>query len=193
MSFSQVLERITIALNQAEIGYMLSGSIASAYYGTPRSTRDIDIVIAPTEPQLRKFIISLPVSEYYADLDDALQSLRHQSMFNIIDLKTGWKIDMILRKDRPFSQEEFRRKQSVLLESLSVNVASAEDVVISKLEWAKLAQSNRQIDDVAGILRIRWSSIDPNYLQRWIRELELIQEWDRALHLAGLSEPKSSA
>ena len=78
----------------------------------------------------------------------------------MIDLTTGWKIDLIIRKSRAFSQEEFRRRQRVILQDLPLYVASAEDVVVSKLEWSKLAQSQRHIEDVAGILRMRWESLD---------------------------------
>lgn len=102
MIFPEVLSRITSALDQAEIPYMLSGSFASAYYGSLRSTQDIDLVIAVTPSQLQTFIESLPVTEYYADLNAALEAQKRQSLFNVIDLKTGWKIDLIIRKGRVF-------------------------------------------------------------------------------------------
>jgi hypothetical protein len=120
---------------------MLTGSFASAYYGAPRSTQDIDLVIEATAEQLQTFVRNLPSDEYYADLDAALEAHKRQSMFNVIDLATGWKIDLIIRKPRPFSHEEFRRRQLVDLQDLPLFVASIEDVVVSKLEWAKLARS----------------------------------------------------
>jgi hypothetical protein len=190
MSLPQVLERVTKALDQAGVAYMLSGSIASAFYGMPRSTRDIDIVIAPAAPQLRAFIERLPATEYYAELDTALEALRRQSMFNIIDLLTGWKIDMIIRKSRPFSHEEFSRRRLVRVQDVQVNVASSEDVVISKLEWARLGQPARQIEDVAGILKTRWNSLDHPYLTKWIPQLQLTKEWDDARRIADMSTPK---
>jgi hypothetical protein len=149
MSVPEVFQRITTALDRAGIRYMLSGSFASAYYGSPRSTQDIDLVIDGTPTQLRAFIGSLPSNEYYADLHGALDAHERQSMFNVIDLATGWKIDLIIRKSRPFSQEEFRRRQRVKLHDVSLFLATAEDAIISKLEWANLAQSRRQIEDVA--------------------------------------------
>ena len=117
---------------------MFSGSFASAHYGAPRSTQDIDFVIEATPAQLRAFVDALPSNEYYADLNAALEAHQRQSMFNMIDLATGWKIDLIIRKSRAFSHEEFRRRQ---------------DAVISKIQWAKVAQSRRQIEDVAALLR----------------------------------------
>jgi hypothetical protein len=112
---------------------MLSGSFASAYYGSPRATQDIDLVIEATPVQLLAFVQLLPSEEYHADVDAALDAHKHESLFSVIDLASGWKIDLIIRKSRDFSEEEFRRRQLVKLEGLSLFVASAEDVVVSKL------------------------------------------------------------
>jgi hypothetical protein len=188
MSIQDVLQRITSALDEAGITYMLSGSFASAYYGAARSTQDIDFVIHATSKQLRSFIETLPVSEYYADLDTALEAHQRQSMFNVIDRATGWKIDLILRKSRTYSQEELGRRQGVNLHGVSLFMTTAEDAVISKLEWAKLAQSQRQIEDAAAILRARWTALDHSYLEKWIGELGLKNEWDDARRVAGISE-----
>lgn len=182
MNESDVFRRITTGLNRCGIPYMLSGSFACAYYGAPRSTRDIDIVIEPEPEQLQAFVQGLPATEYYSDWGAASEALNHRSLFNVIDLATGWKIDLILRKDRRFSCEEFQRRRLVNLHGLPLFVASAEDVIIAKLEWSKLTQSPRQIEDVAGILRIRSELLDRAYLQRWITELQLGTEWREAQH-----------
>ena len=166
---------------------MLSGSLASAYYGAARSTQDIDIVVAAESAQIEHFIGSLPTADYYADLEAALQACKHQSLFNVIDLKTGWKIDLIIRKSRAFSQTEFERRQCVEIGGMLLYIATAEDIVISKLEWSKLAESTRQVEDVAGILRLRWNQLDFAYLERWIRELEIQEQWAAALKTAGVS------
>jgi len=136
-----VFQRLTSALDRAGIAYMLTGSFASAYYGAPRTTQDIDMVIAPNDAQLRTLAKLLPGDEYYMDLEAALEAHRRQSLFNIIDLATGWKIDLIMRKSRAFSQEEFGRRKLIHLRGADLFVASAEDVVVSKLEWGKLGQS----------------------------------------------------
>jgi hypothetical protein len=186
MSAPEVFQRITAALHQAGIAYMLSGSFASAYYGAPRSTQDIDLVIQANPAQLRAFVQSLPGNEYYVDVDAALEAQKRRSLFNVIDLASGWKIDLIIRKLRPFSEEEFRRRQQVNLDGTPLFLASAEDVVISKLEWSKLARSQRQIEDVAAILRVRWVELDLSYLEKWILELGLSKEWNDARRAAGI-------
>ena len=155
MSASEVLRRITTAFDHAGVAYMLTGSFASAHHGAPRSTLNIDMVIAANPSQLRTFVRSLPSAEYYADLDAALEAHKRQSLFNVIDLATGWKIDLIIRKSRAFSLQEFDRRQLVTVQGLPLFVASAEDVVIAKAEWSKLAQSQRQIEDAATVLRLR--------------------------------------
>jgi hypothetical protein len=188
MNAPEVLQRITVALDRAEIPYMLSGSFASAHYGAPRSTQDIDLVIAATPAQLRVFVEGLSSKQYYADLEVALVAHKRQSMFNVIDLTTGWKIDLIIRKSREFSLEEFRRRQLISLQDTPLFIATAEDVILAKLEWSKLSQSQRQIEDVAAILRIRWESLDQSYLKKWIVELGLRKEWDGARDAAGLSD-----
>lgn len=187
MSIQDVFQRITSALDQAGIAYMLSGSFASAYYGAARSTQDIDFVIHASSEQLRSFINALPVSEYYADLDSAFEAHQRHSLFNVIDQATGWKIDLIIRKSRPFSQEELGRRQRVNLHGVPLFMTTAEDVVISKLEWAKPAQSRRQIEDAAAILRARWGALDHSYLAKWIDELDLQREWDDTRQVAGIS------
>jgi hypothetical protein len=186
MSAPVVLERIIAALDRAGIAYMLSGSFASAYYGTPRSTQDIDLVIAATPQQLTAFVQALSGDRYYVDLDAALDAHKRESLFNVIDLASSWKIDLIFRKARAFSQEEFSRRRLVNLPDIALFVASAEDVIIAKLEWSKMAQSQRQIEDVAAILRVRWDSLDRSYLGKWIVELGLTMEWENARRAAGL-------
>src|SRR5690348_6395223 len=185
MSVPEVFRRITAKLDQANVPYMVTGSFASALYGSARSTQDIDIVIAPTAEQLRTFIQILG-HQYYAELEAALEALRQESLFNVIDGISGWKIDLILRKSRPFSQEEFLRRQRVSFHGVELFVASAEDVIIAKLEWAKLGESQRQIQDVAAILNIRGSLLDQAYIEKWIPQLGLAEQWTTAKRAAAI-------
>ncbi len=186
MNVAEVFRRITAALDQAGVRYMLTGSFASAYYGVPRSSQDIDLIIEATPAQVQAFIQLLPGGEYYVDLDTALEAQKQRSLFNVIDMLTGWKIDLIFRKSRPFSEEEFGRRKQVVVQGFAIFAASAEDVAVAKLEWAKLAQSQRHIQDVAGILRMSWESLDHAYLEKWIVELGLSTEWTDARRAAGV-------
>ncbi len=112
MITTDALRRVIEALDRAEIPSMLTGSYASSYHGAPRATQDIDLVIAPTPDQLRTLVRLLPETEYYVDLEAALDAQRRQSQFNIVDFATGIKVDLIIRKSRPFSHAEFARRMA---------------------------------------------------------------------------------
>ena len=187
MTTKDVFQRLMDALGRAGIPSMLTGSFASSYHGAPRATQDIDIVISPTVGQLRMLVKLLPESEYYIDLNAALEAQQRQRQFNIIDFASGWKIDLIIRKSRPFSREEFERRSMIDFHGIQLAIATAEDVLISKLEWAKLAQSQRQIDDAASILRIRERELDKEYIAKWVRQLQLIEQWEASCRAAGFN------
>lgn len=159
---------------------MLTGSYASSLHGTPRATQDLGLVIAPTRSQLAALLKLLPDPKYYVSPEAAFDALAHRGQFNVIDFATGWKIDFIVVKDRDFSRREFARRQVQDLDGLSFPVASPEDVVIAKLEWAKLGESERQIEDAAGILRLQGPLLDTAYVEQWVSELGLQVQWTRA-------------
>jgi hypothetical protein len=188
VSPEEVFRRITGALDRAEIPYMVTGSFASSFHGVPRATQDIDLVIAPSEDRLQKFIDMLPPDEYYLDRDTALEALRTESQFNVIDLEGGWKVDLIVRKGRAFSRVEFDRRQTTEVWGLKLAVTSLEDVILAKLEWAKLGGSERQLDDVAALLKLRSGDVDRTYLNRWIADLGVESQWTSAAQRAGLAQ-----
>ena len=186
MSNAEAFRRVAGALDAAKIPYMLVGSFASSHYGELRSTYDIDVVVAATPEQLRTFTNLLPIEEYYRDLESAIEAYNNNSMFNILDMVTGFKIDLILLKPGAFSQDAFRRRQLEMIEGNPLFVSTPEDVIVAKLEWAKMGQSTRQIGDVAGLLRKRWASLDHSYLGKWIAELGLTSQWEEAKQQSGL-------
>ena len=188
MNISEVLGRIITHLERSAIPYMLVGSYASAFHGVLRSTHDIDFVIEAVPDQLRKLVQDLQADGYYAELDAALDAHKHESMFNVIDSESSWKIDLIFRKSREFDQEEFRRRIPAKLFDIELFVASVEDVVISKLEWAKLGGSLRQIEDVSKLLLAHWSTLDQNYLHQWIDALDLHDQWKEAKRMADITD-----
>ena len=184
MSIEEVFRKVQSALDAAGIGYMVTGSFASSIHGEPRASKDIDIVIAPTREQLIDFVRRFPNDQYYADEEDALESFAHRSMFNIIDFRSGWKIDLIFRKERPFSQTEFARRKHEDFAGLRLTVATAEDILIAKLEWAKIGGSQRQLEDAAAIVRVKGDLLDRPYVEQWVEELALEKEWSAAQRLA---------
>jgi len=174
------LREIKALLESAGIPYMIVGSFASTVHGEPRTTRDLDIVIDPTAATLEHLLANIDMDAFYVDPEVAREALRRRSMFNIIDMETAWKVDLVVCKDRAFSREELSRRTEQEIVGVSVPMASAEDTIISKLEWAALGSSDRQLDDVAGILRVRGDSLDTPYIQQWVVALGLDDLWQRA-------------
>lgn len=181
MSLDRLLRSVVAALDANGVPFMLTGSVAAAVHGAGRATMDVDLVVRATAAQLRAVVAELEGPKTYVSADAAVRALATESMFNIVDTETGWKADVIPCKARPFSQTEFARRQPIEFEGVSLWVASVEDVIISKLEWAKIGGSARQIEDVASLLRLAAGELDRPYLDRWIGELGLQRQW-RAAH-----------
>lgn len=174
-----LLERLVRLLDAAGIPFMIAGSFASAAHGLPRTTQDLDVVIDPPNADaLESLVRSMPPEDYYVDVDAARDALRRRAMFNVVDQRSGWKIDFIVRKDRAFSLDEFARRRKFSLLDVPVWVASPEDTVVAKLEWSKQSGgSERQRRDVAGILATVGEDLDRSYMAHWIDELDLAEEW----------------
>ena len=185
MTAGDLFRRIIAALDQAGIPHMLTGSFASAYHGSPRATQDIDLVIEADADRIRTLVESLPVDAYYVDRDAALAALESEGQFNVIDLASGWKIDFMIRKARPFSREEFTRRRPANLQGVSIDVVTAEDLIVAKLEWARSGGSRRQLEDVASILTIRGRELDIGRVERWVQAFALDAEWKAARGMMG--------
>lgn len=177
MTLEDLLPRLVSALESAQVPYMLTGSVASSAHGRPRSTRDLDIVISPTPAQLTALIEQFPSSRYYADEEQALRALSNRSQFNVIDYSSGWKVDFIIAEDSAYGREAFGRRRSIEIAGTRVYIASPEDIIIAKLRWAKLGSSDRQLQDAAGIVTTQGASLDLHYIERWIRNLHLEEQW----------------
>ncbi len=184
MTLSDLVARLTASLDSAGIPYMLTGSLASSFHGEPRSTRDVDVVIDPSADGLEKLLGSFPADAYYVDADAARSALAERGEFNVVEQATGWKVDFVIRKEREFARAEFGRRTQVELPGGPAFVATAEDMMIAKLEWAQAGESERQLRDVASILAVSGDRLDHEYLDRWVGVLGLEPLLERARWLA---------
>lgn len=175
---TDTLREIIARLGAHGIDYMLVGSIAALAHGHSRSTQDFDLVIEARASQLRALVRELPRDRFYVAEEAAMEALRHESLFNVIDMVTGWKVDLIPRKDRAFSIMEFERRRELEVLGVSMFVATLEDTIIAKLEWAKAGGgSRRQLDDVAALLRLAGDELQREYVEAWIGKLGLADMW----------------
>ena len=182
-SQNDFLKKLVKALDNCSIPYMLSGSFSSSFYGQPRATQDADIIIATTEEQLIAFVKSLG-DDYYVSDDTTREALKNNSMFNVIDIQNSWKADFIIRKNRPFSIEEFTRRQKANIMGLDVWIVSPEDIILSKLEWAKNSESGQQFLDALGVAIVQNDRLDRDYLYKWAKELQVESSLERLLKQA---------
>lgn len=169
-----LLAKVVAALNSAGIAHMVTGSFASTYHGEPRMTRDIDLVIDPDTTTVSLFVEQFEPGDFY--IDDAVSATARRDMFNVIDIKTGWKVDLIIRKDRAFSTTEFGRRLPAVIGGVATYIASAEDSILSKLEWSKTSDSDQQFRDVVAMIRIQRATLDFDYLKHWADELGVADE-----------------
>jgi len=176
VKFARLLADVIGRLDRAGIAYMLTGSLASTYHGEPRATRDLDLVIDPAPDALERLVDGLEADGFHVDREAARTALRDRTQFNAIG-EAATKIDFIIRKDRPFSVEEFGRRRRVELLGTSGFIATAEDLIVAKLEWAAQTGSERQRLDIAGMLAVAGNAIDEAYLMRWITALGLTDAW----------------
>jgi hypothetical protein len=187
---SQFLAQLVQTLRQSSITFMVSGSIASSLLGKPRATNDIDIVIDANQDAIDRFLQMLP-AEWYASQEAAHAAIMNRSMFNVIDPASGFKADLIVRKERPFSIEEFRRRREGIVLGCAVVLVTPEDSILSKLEWSKDTESRRHYEDAVNIAEIK-HDLDRDYLRKWALELgiseklaTLLDEADRLRSNAG--------
>jgi hypothetical protein len=158
---------------------MPTGSFASNFHGVPRMTQDADLVVELGEAPAPLLVAALD-RDFYVSEEAIRDAVRRRGMFNVIHLETGFKVDIIVRKARPFSEEEFRRRVPGALAGRPVSFASAEDTILSKLEWARAGNSDRQYHDAVGIVNVQGRQLDIAYLEKWAAELGLLDLLHRA-------------
>lgn len=177
MTFEDLVSDVVGRLNDAGIAHMLTGSVASSWYGEPRATQDLDVVIDPAPTALDQLIDGLLVDRWHVDLYVAHAALDDRTRFNAIGPE-AFKVDFIIRHDRPFSRAEFDRRQPVELLGTKTFLPTVEDMVIARLEWAQATDSERQRRDVQGMLVVAGSDIDLTYVDGWVRRLGLGGPWE---------------
>ncbi|HZK81009.1 MAG TPA: hypothetical protein VFC46_08080 [Humisphaera sp.] len=187
---AEFLTKIVALLNRAGIPHMLAGSVACIAYSGPRNTYDVDIVIHPTLPQLDALLALLKPDEFYVSAQAAVEAFSTKTMFNVIDLETGWKADLVLLRPRPFSVEEFGRRIPATIWGVDLPIVTPEDSIISKMEWRKDSRSERQYEDALRIAQSVWDVLDIIYLRQWAAVLGISDDLEQLLRDAKQLRPQ---
>jgi hypothetical protein len=168
MKPNEVLQFVALIderLERAHIPYMMTGSMAMAFYAVPRMTRDVDIVIECDFTSLDT-LVKLFAKDCYIDRAEAESALREHGMFNIIHNEWLMKADLIPRKDDEFRLSEFGRRRRVKLEDTTAWVVSPEDLILAKLDWSKDTGSEVQRRDIEALIRVD-NALDWAYMEKW--------------------------
>ncbi|MFH1038259.1 MAG: hypothetical protein V1789_06275 [PVC group bacterium] len=181
------LRPVISAFEDLGIHYYIGGSVAGSAYGKARSTLDVDLASDIKLPQVRSLVEKLQ-STYYIDEESILDAIKRHSSFNLIHLDTMIKVDVFVSGDNPYSRELFRRRRKDGLaedrEDEEFYLISPEDLILVKLDWYRRGGevSERQWDDVLGIITVQGDSLDREYLHHWARELNLGNLLERAFN-----------
>lgn len=165
-----ILEDISAKLMAADIPFMVTGSMAMNYYAQPRMTRDIDIVISIQKDDV-DMLLSLFEKEYYISKEAMMESMAHHSMFNVIHNESIIKVDFIVLENEAYRRTEFERRQLIQVRKFKTYIVTKEDLILSKLIWAKDSHSEMQIRDIRNLMD---TGFDPVYLNSWLKKLNLV-------------------
>jgi hypothetical protein len=180
---------VTDALEALGVEYAIGGSLASAVHGVLRATMDADLV-ADLHMEHAEPLAQALGNSFYADVEMMHDAIRRHASFNVIHLETMFKVDVFVAKPRAFDRSQLARRQLHLLSEdpqIHAYVTSAEDIILSKLEWYRMGESvsDRQWRDVLGVLKVQGDRIDHDYLRRMATTLDVTALLERALDEAG--------
>ena len=186
----RITQCVTKVLEQLNIPYLVGGSLASSLHGIPRATQDVDIV-ANLEFHHIPLLVNALEAEFYIDADMIQEAIQQRSSFNVIHLETMFKIDIFVFQVDLASQEEMARREQYQVSDnppQTLFLASAEDIILHKLYWFQLGGgvSERQWNDVLGVLQVRRDAFDYEYLRRWAQYRGVSQLLEQALREAEL-------
>ena len=182
MEPSELLHFLARALDELQLPYFVTGSTVTIFYGEPRFTNDIDVVVALPESMVAVFCGRFPEEEFYVDQAAVRDAIRRRSQFNIIHPGSGLKIDVIIPPRSEFNQSRFNRARRVRAGlDWDASFASPEDAIIKKMEYFREGGSDKHLRDITGVLRTSGADIDKEYIELWATELGLMEIWQAIL------------
>jgi hypothetical protein len=180
MSQSELLTKVAQTLSDAGIEYMITGSVASSLQGEPRSSHDIDLVVALNEKHAAVLLRAFPPPEFYLSEPAMMTAIAKRQMFNLLHVTGGDKVDFWLLTDEPFDRARFSRRQWNEFRDRPVCVSSPEDTILAKLRWAKMCGgSEKQFTDARQVYEFQHAILNLKYINEWVEQLNLQELWSQ--------------
>lgn len=176
MNFDEVVLKVVEILNKMDIPYFLTGAMAVVYYGEPRTTYDIDLVIVMKNSDVKPMIENFE-KEFFIDEISIETAIKEKSMFKAMHKETGFKVDFWILGDDDFSKKRFMRRVKVEILGTAMYLPSAKDAIISKLEWFKMSDIDKHYFDALGIYRIQKENLDMEYINNWCQKKSISEYW----------------
>ena len=178
MTPDELLAYVVKALESLELRYFVTGSIAAMYYGEPRFTNDIDVVVELTEELVPDLVEQFGTSEFYLSEETVRRAVRQRSMFNILHPEGGLKVDIMIPEESLFNRNRFERSRRVRPgQDYEAVFASAEDIILKKMEFFREGGSDKHLRDIASMMKIEGEILDREYIENWAENLGLETIW----------------
>jgi hypothetical protein len=184
--FARAIGEVTATLDALGIGYCIGGSVATLVHGEPRNTQDVDIVVDLRREHVDR-LVSMLTPTFFADAEALHAAIDHGSSHNVIHRDTGHKVDLFVLRRRHYSAVELgRARRQTIVDGIEAVVSSAEDCVLTKLEWFRRGDevSDHQWRDVLGVLKVQRGKLDLSYLRQWATVLGVVDLLEKALQQA---------
>nr|HID12709.1 hypothetical protein [Anaerolineae bacterium] len=180
--FTYVIE----VLERLDIPYMVVGGFAAIFYGEPRLTLDVDILVDMKWHHVAPFVAAFPIPDYYASEEGIHDSLQRCYPFNVIQPSTGAKVDLVPLPHDPFTRAVFRRRQRLEYDEAGHTAVfiTPEDIVVAKLRAFQETGSDRHLRDARGVLVTQWEDLDLETVRRRARALGILEQFEAALEAA---------
>jgi hypothetical protein len=185
METSDLLRYVAGLCERLGLRYFVTGSMATIFFGEPRLTNDVDIVVDLPSQKISEFAAAFPVGEFYVSEESIRRAVARRSQFNVIHPASGLKVDVMIPSPTPFNESRFRRVRRLRpAQDYEVTFASPEDVILKKLEYYREGGSEKHLRDIAGILKISREQIDVAYLEDWADRQGLTDLWQQVRRAA---------
>lgn len=184
---SELLQSVVAVLERLGFRYFVTGSMATIFFGEPRFTNDIDIVVDLPATRIAEFCAAFPASEFYLSEETVHRAVSRRGQFNIIHPNSGLKVDVMVPADSSFNRSRFSRAKRIRPASgFDAVFSSAEDVILKKMEAYREGGSEKHLRDIGGVLRISGEELDRGYIAEWADRMGTAEIWGEALRRAAM-------